>query len=89
MDVIGRLIERLQRWFARYRTEVTYAEAIDRRRQSLAEIEWNGATIGDVRRRSRDAWHLRKALNVDVPKPASLNYFACERKNGSWLMSLS
>ena len=55
MEVIDSFIERQQRWFARYRTEVTYAEARDRRRQSLAEIEWNGATIGDLRRRSLDA----------------------------------
>jgi hypothetical protein len=55
MEVIGSLIERLQRWFARYRTEVTHAEARDRHRRSLAEIEWNAATIGDLRRRSLDA----------------------------------
>jgi hypothetical protein len=55
MEVIGSLIERVQRWFARYRAEVTHTEARDRRRQSLAEIELNGATIGDLRRRSLDA----------------------------------
>jgi hypothetical protein len=57
MEVIGSLIERLQRWFARYTAEVTHTEARDRQRQSLAEIEWNGATIGDLRRRSLDAQH--------------------------------
>jgi hypothetical protein len=55
MEIIGSLIEHVQRWFARYRAEVTHAEARDRRRQSLAEIEWNGVTIGDLRRRSLDA----------------------------------
>jgi hypothetical protein len=55
MEVISNLIERLQRWFARYRAELTHAEARDRRRQSLAEMEWNGAAISDFRRRSLDA----------------------------------
>jgi hypothetical protein len=54
MEVIGSLIERLQRWFARYRAELTHAEARDRRQQLLDEIEWNAATIGDLRRRSLD-----------------------------------
>jgi hypothetical protein len=54
MKVIGSLIERLQRWFARYRAQLVYAEARDRRRP-IAEMEWNGAMIGDLRRRSLDA----------------------------------
>jgi hypothetical protein len=54
MEVIGSLIERLQRWFARYKSELVHAEARDRRRP-IAEIEWNGAMIGDLRRRSFDA----------------------------------
>jgi hypothetical protein len=53
MEVIGSLVEHLQRWSARYKTELAYAEARDRRRPP-AEIEWNGAMIGDVRRRSLD-----------------------------------
>jgi hypothetical protein len=51
--VIGKLFKRLQRWFARYRAELEYAEARDRR-PTLAEMEWNGAMIGDLRRRSSD-----------------------------------
>jgi hypothetical protein len=54
MEVIGSLIERLQRWFASYRAELTNAEARDRRLSTLAEIEWNSAMIGDARRRSLD-----------------------------------
>jgi hypothetical protein len=50
MEIIGSLIERLQRWFARYRAELVYPEARDRRRP-IAEMEWNGAMIGDLRRR--------------------------------------
>ena len=53
-QVIGKLFERLQRWIARYRAELEYAEARDRRRPTLAEMEWNGAMIGDLRRRSSD-----------------------------------
>jgi hypothetical protein len=53
MEVIGSLVEHLQRWFARYKTELAYAEARDRRRPP-AEIEWNGVMIGEVRRRSLD-----------------------------------
>jgi hypothetical protein len=54
MRLIGSLIEYLQRWFARYRTELTHCEATNQHRPSLAEIEWNGAMIGDLRRRSLD-----------------------------------
>jgi hypothetical protein len=54
MEVVGSLIERLQRWFARYRAELVYAEAKDRRRP-MAEMEWNDAMTGDLRRRSLDA----------------------------------
>jgi hypothetical protein len=53
MEIIGSLIEHLQRWFARYRAEVTRAEARDRRRPAI-EMEWNGAMVGDLRRRSSD-----------------------------------
>jgi hypothetical protein len=55
MRLIGSLIEHLQRWFARYRIELAQAEASNEQRPSLAEIEWNGAMIGDLRRRSLDA----------------------------------
>jgi hypothetical protein len=55
MRLIGSLIEHLQRWFARYRTELAQAEASNEQRPSLTEIEWNGAMIGDLRRRSLDA----------------------------------
>jgi hypothetical protein len=54
MQIIGSFIERLQRWYSRYNAELAHAEAIDRRRPSLAEIEWNGAMIGELRRRSSD-----------------------------------
>jgi hypothetical protein len=54
METIGSLIEHLQRWFARYRAELVHAEARDRRRP-IAEMEWSGAMIGDLRRRSLDA----------------------------------
>jgi hypothetical protein len=54
MRLIESFIEHLQRWFARYRTLV-HAEARNQHRPSLAEIEWNGAMIGDLRRRSLDA----------------------------------
>jgi hypothetical protein len=54
MEVIGSLIERVQQWFARYRAELVYAEARDRRRP-ITEMEWNGAMIGDLKRRSLDA----------------------------------
>jgi hypothetical protein len=55
MRLIGSLIEHLQRWFARYRTELAHAEASNEQRPSLTETEWNGAMIGDLRRRSLDA----------------------------------
>jgi hypothetical protein len=54
MESIGSLIERVRRWFARYRAELVYSEARDRRRP-IAEMEWNGAMIGDLKRRSLDA----------------------------------
>jgi hypothetical protein len=54
MEVIGSLIEHLQRWFARYKTELAYADARERRKPTT-EIEWNGAMVGDLRRRSSDA----------------------------------
>jgi len=55
MEVIGNLITHLQRWFVRYEKEMAYAEARVRRQPTLAEIEWNVAMIGDLRRRSPDA----------------------------------
>jgi hypothetical protein len=55
MRLIGSFIEWLQRWFARYKAELAHAEARNRRRLTLAEIEWNSAKIGDLRRRSSEA----------------------------------
>ncbi len=55
MEVVGSLIKHLQRWFVRYQTELVYAEARVRRQPTLAEIEWNGAMIGELGRRSSDA----------------------------------
>jgi hypothetical protein len=54
MEMIENIIEHLQRWFARYKRELASAEAKDRRRLTI-EIQWNGAMIGDLRRRSLDA----------------------------------
>jgi hypothetical protein len=54
MRLIGSLIERFNRWLARYKAALDYADARDRRRPT-PEIEWNGAMIGDLRRRSSDA----------------------------------
>jgi hypothetical protein len=54
MGLVGSLIERLQRWIARYRVALNYADAKDRRRLT-PEIEWNGEVIGELRRRSSDA----------------------------------
>ena len=54
MRLIESLIDRLQRWIARYRVALNYDGARDRRRPA-PEIEWNGAMISDVRRRSFDA----------------------------------
>jgi hypothetical protein len=50
MEIIGRLVAKLQGWFARYKAELAYAEASDRRRPAI-EIEWSGAMIGNLRRR--------------------------------------
>jgi hypothetical protein len=55
MRLIGSVIRHLQRWFARYKNEVVRSEASNEQLPSLAEIEWNGAMIGDLRRRSLDA----------------------------------
>jgi hypothetical protein len=55
MRLIGSFIERLRRWLARYKTELAQAEPSNQQRPLLAEIEWNGAMIGDLRRRSLDA----------------------------------
>jgi len=54
MKLIGSLIERLQRWIARYKAALDYADARDRRLPA-PEIEWNGEMVGDFRRRSSDA----------------------------------
>ena len=54
MRLIESLVLYLQRWIARYRVALDYADARDRRRPT-SEIEWNGEMIGDLRRRSSDA----------------------------------
>jgi hypothetical protein len=54
MRLVRSLIERLQRWIARYKVALDYADARERHRPT-SEIEWNGAMIGDLRRRSFDA----------------------------------
>jgi hypothetical protein len=54
MRLIGSLIERLQRWSARYKAALDYADAKNHR-PPTPEIERNGAMIGDLRRRSSDA----------------------------------
>jgi hypothetical protein len=54
MKLIGTLVLYLQRWIARYRAALDYADARDRQRPAR-EIEWNGEMIGDLRRRSSDA----------------------------------
>ena len=54
MRLIGSVIEHLQRWIARYKVALDYADARDRRRPA-PEIEWNGEMIGELRRRSLDA----------------------------------
>jgi hypothetical protein len=53
MEIIQSVIEHLQRWFARHKAELAHAEARDRRRPAI-EMEWNGAMVGDLRRRSSD-----------------------------------
>jgi hypothetical protein len=53
MRLVRSLIEHLQRWIARYKAALDYIDARDRR--ALApEIERNGRTVGDLRRRSFD-----------------------------------
>jgi hypothetical protein len=54
MRLIGSLIERLNRWAARYKAALDYAAARDRRKPT-SEIEWKGEMIGELRRRSPDA----------------------------------
>jgi len=54
VKLIGSLIESLQRRIARYKVVLDYADDSERRRPT-PEIEWNGAMIGDLRRRSLDA----------------------------------
>jgi hypothetical protein len=54
MRLIGNLIEHLQRWIVRYKVALDYADANDQRRPTPKK-EWNGAMIGDLRRRSSDA----------------------------------
>jgi hypothetical protein len=54
MRLIVGLIQHLRRWIARYNVALNYAD--DRERRSPAsEIEWNGAMIEDLKRRSADA----------------------------------
>jgi len=54
MRLIENLIEQLRRWVTRYKVVLDYADTRERR-SSTPEIEWNGAMIGDIRRRSLDA----------------------------------
>ena len=54
MRLIRSLIEHLQRWIARYRVALNYADAKDRHRLT-PEIKLNGEMIGELRRRSSDA----------------------------------
>lgn len=54
MRLIESLIERLQRWITRYKVVLDYADTREQR-SPTPEIEWNGAMIGDMRRRSLDA----------------------------------
>ena len=46
MRLIGSLIEHLQRWIARYKVALDYADARDGRRPK-PEIEWNGEMIAN------------------------------------------
>jgi hypothetical protein len=48
MKLIGNLVEHLQRWIARYKAALDYAEPRERRRPT-PEIEWNGEMFGDLR----------------------------------------
>jgi hypothetical protein len=54
MRLVRSLIERLQRWMARYKAALDYVDARDRRR-ATSEKERNRQMIGDLRRRSFDA----------------------------------
>jgi hypothetical protein len=54
MRLIQNLVDRLQRLIMRYKVTLDYADA-RARRGPTHEIEWNGAMIGDLRRRSSDA----------------------------------
>jgi hypothetical protein len=54
MRLIQNLIDRLQRLIMQYKVTLDYAHARERL-GSTREIEWNGAMIGDLRRRSSDA----------------------------------
>jgi len=54
MRLIESLMEQLRRWTARYKVVLDYADTRERR-SPTPEIEWNGAMIGDMRRRSLDA----------------------------------
>ena len=53
MRLIRSLIEHLQRWIARYRVALNYADAKDRHRLT-PEIKLNGEMIGELRRQSAD-----------------------------------
>jgi hypothetical protein len=52
MRLIPNLLDRLQRLIARYKVTLDYARE---RRGPTREIEWNGAMVGELRRRSSDA----------------------------------
>jgi hypothetical protein len=54
MGLIRRLISHLQRWTARYMVALDYADVWERRRP-VRKIVWNGAIIGDLKRRFPDA----------------------------------
>jgi hypothetical protein len=54
MRLIESFIEHVQRCFARYKAELAKTKASNEQRPSISEIEWNGAMIGDLRRRSLD-----------------------------------
>jgi hypothetical protein len=56
MRLIGSLIGRLQGRIARYKPGLDYADAKERRRPT-PEIEWNGEMIGELGRRSSDAFY--------------------------------
>jgi hypothetical protein len=54
MEIFGSLLKQLKRWIVRFKVALDYADANDQRRPT-SKKEWNGAMIGDLRRRSSDA----------------------------------